>query len=135
MLRLSKKTEYALMAVKYIASNDDKNCITAKEISNSYNISYELVSKALQQLVKYEVVQSIQGARGGYRLSKTPGNVTLMDIILAVEPDYKITCCMKENSSNDDCEHFHCCEIRDPLIKVQKEIDNLFINITINEII
>lgn len=135
MLRLSKKTEYALMAVKYIACNNGKNCITAKEISNNYSIPYELVSKALQQLARYDVVQSIKGARGGYRLSRIPGDVTLMDIILAVEPEYKITNCMKNNSSSDDCEHFDCCMIRDPLIKVQSKIDNIFQNMTINEII
>ncbi len=135
MLKLSKKSEYALMAVKYIALQQEKNCITAREISQSYNIPYELISKILQQLTKYNIINSIQGKKGGYRLSRIPGNISLIEVITAVEPKYQITNCMREDSSVDDCQHFNCCMIRDPLIKIQNEIDKLFKNMSITEII
>jgi len=135
MLRLSKKSEYALMAVKYIALQNGKACVTAKEISQSYNIPYELVCKVLQRLTKNNVITSFQGAKGGYRLSKLPSDIFLIEILSAVEPDYKITNCMKQNSSEEDCQHFNCCRIRNPLIKIQNEIDNLFKNISVTEFI
>jgi len=135
MLRLSKKSEYALMAVKYIALQQEKNCVTAREIALNYNLPYELVSKILQKLAKFKVVNSIQGAKGGYRLSKVPSDITLIDVISAVEPDYYITNCMKTNSSEEDCEHFNCCMIRNPLIKIQIEIDKLFKTMTLTEFI
>ncbi len=135
MLRLSKKSEYALMAVKYIALQQDKNCVTAREISNNYSIPYELVSKVLQRLARFNVVVSLQGAKGGYRLSKLPSDISLIEVISAVEPNYQITSCMKENSSSDDCEHFNCCKIRNPLIKIQTEIDKIFKNMTVTEFI
>lgn len=135
MLRLSKKSEYALMAIKYIALQQAKNCVTAREIAINYNIPFELVSKVLQQLAKYNVVNSVQGAKGGYRLSKLPSDISIIEILSAVEPDYQITNCMKLNSSEEDCEHFNCCRIRDPLIKIQNEIDKLFKNMTVTEFI
>jgi Rrf2 family protein len=135
MLRLSKKSEYALMAVKYIALQPEKNCVTAREIADSYSLPYELVSKVLQQLTKYNVITSVQGAKGGYRLSKIPADIFLLDIISAVEPNYRITNCMKENSSEKDCEHFNCCKIRSPLVKIQIEIDKLFKNMSLTEFI
>lgn len=135
MLKLSKKSEYALMAVKYIALQNGRNCITAREIADKYSLPYELVSKVLQQLTKYNVVNSIQGARGGYRLSKIPADISIIEIISAVEPNYQITNCMKENSSIKDCEYFNCCMIRNPLIKIQSEIENLLKNMTVTEII
>ncbi|HSP87011.1 MAG TPA: Rrf2 family transcriptional regulator [Ignavibacteriaceae bacterium] len=135
MLRLSKKSEYALMAVKYIALQQEKNCVTAREISQNYSLPYELICKVLQQLTKYKIVNSVQGAKGGYRLSKIPGDISLIEVITAVEPNYQITNCMKENSSANDCSHFNCCMIRNPLIKIQNEIDKLFKNMSVTEII
>lgn len=135
MLRLSKKLEYALMAVKYIALQQEKNCVTAREIADNYNLPYELVSKVLQQLTRYNLVTSVQGARGGYRLSRIPEDIFLLEIISAVEPNYQITNCMNERSSEKDCEHFNCCKIRNPLIKIQIEIDNLFKRMSLTEFI
>ena len=135
MLKLSKKTEYALMAVKFMAKKPDGNSATAKEISEGYNIPYDLLSKVLQQLTKKKVIKSFQGIRGGYSLTRTPDNLTLYDIIRAVEPNYQIAECMQSGSGEKDCTYFNCCMIRDPLAKVQKEIDKLFKSVTIYEIL
>jgi len=134
MLRLSKKTEYALMAVKYIALQQ-KNCVTAREIAENYDLPFELISKILQQLTRYKIISSIQGSKGGYRLSRIPGDISLIDIISAIEPDYHLTNCMKDGSSLKDCEHFDCCIIKNPLIKIQNEIEKLLKNMTVTEII
>jgi Rrf2 family protein len=135
MLRLSKKSEYALMAVRYLAINTNSKCSTARDIAQYYQIPYELVAKILQQLVKKNLILSSKGVRGGYSLMRAPEQISLMDIISAIENSYEITNCMNEKSSQTDCSHYDCCMIRDPLIKVQKEIDKLFINMKINQIL
>ena len=89
----------------------------------------------MQQLTKKKVIKSFQGIKGGYSLSKDPDNVTLIEIIRAVEPNYQITECMQNGSSEKDCTYFDCCMIRDPLAKVQKEIDKLFRSVTIHQIL
>ncbi|MDR3611476.1 MAG: Rrf2 family transcriptional regulator [Ignavibacteriaceae bacterium] len=135
MLKLSKKTEYALMAVKFMARNAADGSVTAKEISEGYNIPYDLLSKVLQQLTHKKLVNSFQGIKGGYTLNHDPENVTLFDIISAVEPNYQITDCFQEGSTEKDCTYINCCMIRDPLAKVQKEIDKLFKAVTIQQIL
>ena len=135
MLKLSKKTEYALMAVKFMAMKPDYHSATAKEISDGYNIPYDLLSKVLQQLTKKNVIKSYQGIKGGYSLIKTPNDLTLIDVISAVEPNYQITECMQNGSNDKDCTYFDCCMIRDPLARVQKEIDKLFRSVTIHQIL
>jgi Rrf2 family protein len=135
MLKLSKKTEYALMAVKFIAMKPDNHSATAKEISDGYNIPYDLLSKVLQQLTRKNVIKSYQGIKGGYSLIKTPKNLTLIDVICAVEPNYQITECMQNGSNEKDCTYFDCCMIKDPLARVQKEIDKLFRSVTIHQIL
>ena len=103
MLKLSKKTEYALLAVKYMAINNACNCITAKEISNGYDIPYEILSKILQKLTKKNIIVSYQGVKGGYSLVRNASDITLSDVISAIER-IQITNCMKENGSKKDCE-------------------------------
>jgi Rrf2 family protein len=135
MLKLSKKTEYALMAIKFMAKKSTGGSVTAKEISEGYRIPYDLLSKVLQQLTKKKLVVSFQGIKGGYSLSREPHHLTLFDIIRAVEPNYQITECLQLDTGEKDCTHFDCCMIRDPLAKVQKEIDKLFRSVTIEQIL
>ncbi len=126
MFKLSKKAEYALMAARYMALNNHGQCVTAKEISESYNISYELLAKVLQNLVKMGIINSFQGSKGGYNLSKKPEEISLTELISAVEKDYKIISCFNENSTEDHCIHLNFCKIRDPLILVQQKLDKVF---------
>jgi Rrf2 family protein len=134
MLKLSKKTEYALMGVKYIAVKNHGSSVTCKEISESYKIPYDLLAKILQQLSKNGIIRSAQGIKGGYSLNRSPDNITLVDIISAVEPDYRLTECMVDDSSEIECMHYNCCQIRDPLAKIHNEINKIFKNTTLRQI-
>lgn len=126
MLKLSKKTEYALMAARFMALKNGSGYSTAKEISHSYKIPYQLVAKVLHNLVKSDIAVSAKGMNGGFSLSKKPEEISVIDIIKAVESNFKITDCMHEKGSLDDCSHFDCCKIRDPLAEIQKKLDKVF---------
>lgn len=126
MFKLSKKAEYALMAARYMVLNNHGQYVTAKEISESYNISYELVAKVLQRLAKKQIINSFQGSKGGYNLSKNPDEISLIELISAVDSDLKITSCFKEKNNTADCEHLDCCKIRAPLSIIQQKVDKVF---------
>ncbi|HEY7751788.1 MAG TPA: Rrf2 family transcriptional regulator, partial [Ignavibacteriaceae bacterium] len=102
---MSKKTEYALMAARYLAIKNSTGNSTAKEISDRYQIPYQLVAKVLQNLARNEIAVSVKGMNGGFSLSRKPEEISLISIIKAVESNYKITDCMKENGSSLDCSH------------------------------
>ena len=135
MLKLSKKTEYAFMAARHLALNNSGHYSTAKEIAEHYEISYNLIAKVLQNFTKSKLVTSFQGVKGGYKLNKSPENISLIDIIKAVESNYKLTECMLENSTIDPCSHLDCCKIRDPLIEIQRKIDNVFLETSLKQIL
>ena len=135
MLKLSKKAEYALMAAKYMALKNSSGYSSAKEISESYQIPYQLVAKVLQNLVKSEIALSSKGMNGGFTLAKKPETISVIDIIKAVESNYSITDCLHENGSSDDCSHFNCCKIRDPLALIQKKIDKVFTETSLVQIL
>ena len=135
MLKISKKAEYALMAAKFMALNNNTGNCSAKEISERYEIPYQLVSKVLQKLVKGEIAVSTKGMNGGFSLTKKPDDIPLLDIIKAVEKDYKIVDCLQPNGSSADCSNFNCCKIKDPLAEIQRKIDKLFIETSLAQIL
>ena len=73
MLRLSKKADYALMAMKHLALRGDRGSSSAREIAEQYDIPIELMAKVLQRLVRRGLLVSQQGTRGGYQLARGAG--------------------------------------------------------------
>lgn len=135
MLKLSKKTEYAFMAARHLALNNSGHYSTAKEIAENYQIPYQLVAKVLQNFVRNEIATSFQGVKGGYKLNKSPENISLIDIIKTVEINYQLTECLQDENSEESCSHLDCCKIRDPLIEIQKKIDNVFEQTSLKQIL
>ena len=74
MLRLSKKTDYALMAMKHLALLGDRGSSSAREIAEQYDIPVELMAKVLQRLARKGLLSSHQGTRGGYELARPVGD-------------------------------------------------------------
>ena len=66
MLRLSKKAEYALMALKDLASRPSAEAASARDIAERYAIPVELMAKVLQRLARKQILVSRHGTRGGY---------------------------------------------------------------------
>src|SRR5688500_19460624 len=115
MLRLSKKSDYALIAMKHLATRSDAGTSSsAREISEAYDIPLELLAKVLQRLVRSRLLVSVQGTRGGYRLGRAPAAIPVAEVIQAVDCPLTVTAC-----SDDDhqCEQYSKCSIRDPLWK------------------
>src|SRR6266496_312505 len=119
MLRLSKKADYALMAMKHLALRGDRGASSAREIAALYDIPIELMAKVLQRLVRRGLLASHQGTRGGYELARRPTNISVADVIQAIEGPVTVTACSTEENQ---CEQFAKCNVRDPLWKVRERI-------------
>ncbi len=134
MVRLSKKVEYGLIAIRHIATCRPGDVVTAKEIADKYHIPYELLAKVLQKLSRSGLITSQQGMRGGYTLTKNPAEVSVSMIIGAIEgTNMGIAQCMTDGP--DSCEVFKVCTIKSPLSKVQANIENAFNNMTLAQIV
>src|SRR5207245_3019656 len=79
MLKLSKKTDYALMAVQYMSSGGADRVVNTKEIAEEYNIPVELLAKVLQKLGKKGLIVSQNGPKGGYVLAKSDRKSTRLN--------------------------------------------------------
>src|SRR2546430_6771361 len=131
MLRLSKKADYALMAMKHLALHDDQGSSSAREIAALYNIPIELMAKVLQRLVRRGLLASHQGTRGGYKLARVPSEISVADVIQAIDGPVTVTAC---STDEGQCEQFAKCNVRDPLWRVRERILSALGECTIAEL-
>lgn len=119
MLTLSKKVEYALIAVLHMARKPGSDLATAKEMADQYAIPGELLGKVLQSLARARLITSTQGSRGGYQLQRPVERITLGEVIEAVEGPVMLTRCQEDPAH---CGQFHVCTIKEPIQQVHDQL-------------
>src|SRR4051812_32677231 len=130
MLRLSKKADYALIAMKHLARNQGVASVSAREIAEQYDIPIELMAKVLQRLVRTGLLVSTQGTRGGYTLSRPSIAISVANVIEAIDGPFTVTACSTEKN---DCEQYSKCSIRDPLWQIKERIVEALGTVTLAE--
>jgi Rrf2 family protein len=128
MLRLSKKADYGLMAMKHLAEHADRGACSAKDVADSYRIPQELLAKILQRLVKAGLLKSQHGTHGGYVLARDAKSISALEVIRAIDGPLFITSCV---TIHGDCEQSDLCTIREPLRKVNQGIEDVLRSISI----
>src|SRR4026209_2758483 len=109
MLRLSKKADYALMAMKHLATRTDLASASAREIAEQYDIPIELLAKVLQRLARRGLLDSHQGTRGGHRRARAPAMISVADVIQAIDGPVTVTACSTDAGA---CEQYSKCNVR-----------------------
>jgi FeS assembly SUF system regulator len=118
MLRLSKKADYALLAMRHLAAHGDR-ALSARELAEEYDIPAELLAKVLQKLVRGRLLASHQGIRGGYGLARPAALISVADVIQAVDGPLTVTAC---SDTDHSCDQYSKCNIRDPLWRIKDRI-------------
>ena len=131
MLRLSKKTDYALMAMKHLASDPRRRAASAREIAETYDIPVELMGKVLTRLVRSGLLTSHQGIRGGYELAQPPAATSVAAVIEAIDGPLTMTACTPDH---DQCHQFSKCTVRDPLRRIRDRFAAVLAECSISEI-
>ena len=132
MLRLSKKADYALIAMKDLASCADGASSSAREIAERYDIPVELMAKVLQRLARHGLLASHQGTRGGYHLARPSTAISVADVIQAIDGPVTVTAC---STDDDRCDQYSKCSVRDPLWRIKDRIVAALSACTIYELV
>ena len=127
MLKLTKKADYGLIALKHLVVHGPESS-SAKEIAETYGIPLSLLSKILQKLAKNGFLHSEHGTNGGYRLAREAREITALDVIRTIDGPIFLTACFTEHGY---CCHTDKCIVRDPLQKVHEGILRLLAGISI----
>lgn len=130
MFKLSKKADYALIAVKHLARCGPGESCSAGEISERYAVSAPLMAKVLQTLARQGLLVARHGSSGGYQLAREPGRITALEVISAVEGPVLITSCV---TNHGDCDASLRCSVREPLRRVNDSILQVLGTVTISQ--
>src|SRR3982075_4255210 len=130
MLKLTKKADYALMAMKHLAENAERGARSAKDVADSYGIPPEALAKILQRLAKAGLLHSQHGTNGGYTLARHANTISAFEVIQAIDGPLFITSCV---TVRGECDQSDRCNIREPLRRVSHGIEELLRGITILE--
>src|SRR6266853_2151529 len=130
MLKLTKKADYALMAMKHLAENTDRGARSAKDMADAYGIPPEALAKILQRLAKAGLLHSQHGTNGGYTLARAAHTISAFEVIRAIDGPLFITSCV---TVRGECDQSDRCNIREPLRRVSHGIEELLRSITILE--
>ena len=130
MLKLTKKADYGLMAVKHLAEHAELGARSAKDMADCYGIPPEALAKILQRLVKAGLLHSQHGTNGGYTLARDPARISAFEVIRAIDGPVRITSCV---TVRGECGQSDRCNIREPLRRVNHRIEELLRRITIAE--
>jgi FeS assembly SUF system regulator len=129
MLRLSKKADYALIAVTHLTLKSSSS--SAREIAEQFDIPIELLAKVLQRLTRRGLLTSQQGTRGGYQLARAASGISIADVIQAIDGPVAVTAC---SAHADRCGQFAKCNVRDPLWKIREIIVSALKATTVSEL-
>ena len=131
MLKLTKKADYGLIAMRYLAEQGPGSSCSAKDIAEAHGIPSELLAKILQKLVKASLLVSHHGMNGGYVLARPADTISAYEVIRAIEGPVFITSCVTVSGTN--CEHTDRCTVREPLRKVRESIEQVLSQISISD--
>ena len=135
MLQLTKRTEYGLIALVHMAEQaaqvpegTEADVVSARAIGDQFPVPRRLLAEALKSLQQGGLLESTRGAQGGYRLSRPARDISLGEIVTALEGPPTLTSCAGLGAAGSDggCEVEPVCPIRSPLARLRSGIWTLF---------
>jgi Rrf2 family protein len=142
MLRLTKKADYSLIALKHFAARQrgfdsgpgpiTSVALSAKEVSDTCGIPLPLLSKLLQKLGKSGFLIAEYGTNGGYRLARDPRRISALEVIRAIDGPVVLANCF---TSEAFCSHSDRCTVKRPLRRIQEGILRLLDSVSIEDMV
>jgi Rrf2 family protein len=130
MLKLTKKSDYGLIAMKHLAEQGHQGACSAKDVAEAYGLPLEALAKILQRLARAKLVAPQRGTNGGYTLARAAGEITAFEVIQAIEGPLFLTSCVTGRGA---CHRSVRCTVREPLQRISRSIEEVLSHITISE--
>ena len=122
MVRISKAVEYSLVAIQHMAL-DRGGLVSARDLADQFALPAGLVAKILQRLAAAGMLESEQGARGGYRLVRDPDTISFLELSEAVEGPMRPAAC--DTDGIGGCGRSDVCTVAGPVHTLSARIVSL----------
>ncbi|MCS7022537.1 MAG: Rrf2 family transcriptional regulator [Gemmataceae bacterium] len=130
MTLFSRKVDYALLILSYLYRQTG----TARGIAERFGLSRSFTANILKELGHHGFVVSQRGVKGGYALARSAREITLAEVIEALEDGWRLTLCSGPTSHPEICEFTHCCTLQGPLAEVQQRLLDVLRGVTLADL-
>jgi len=131
MLKLTKKADYGLIAMRHLASDAGRQSQSAKDLADAYSIPQQALAKILQKLVKAGLLISHHGTNGGYALARKANAISAFEVIKAIDGPVFMTSCYTRHGECGQSAH---CTVREPLHKVSERIEEVLTRMKLSDL-
>ncbi|HOD66148.1 MAG TPA: Rrf2 family transcriptional regulator [candidate division Zixibacteria bacterium] len=122
-MQFTKAEEYGILGVLYLAERNDATVTPLSEISEARAIPEKFLAKIFQSLSRAGIVRSHRGVRGGFTLAKGPADISVKEILEAIQGPYHLIKCIKDNAI---CEKTDFCALRELLRAAEDRLVSVF---------
>ena len=133
MLKINKKVEYALMALKFMAAKNKEELTSAREICDQFETPFDTTAKVMQIMNNHELLKSVKGIKGGYFLAKPLCDVTFFELAEMIEGKKLGTPCTSSKGSL--CELYDKCNIATPLEGLNVKLNAFLSSISVHDVL
>ena len=131
-MRLTTKSEYGLICLKYLCEHPGPAPISVTEIAEKEHLPKDYVEQILVKLRRAGIIQSVKGSHGGFVLARHPSEISLKHILESLEGDIFEVFCEPQVREKIVCEHyFSKCSVRPIWYRLRDLIDQFFEKITL----
>ena len=130
MLKINRKVEYSLIALKFISSKNPNQLTSTREICTKFQIPFDTMAKIMQLLHSNNILQSQQGIKGGYSLKISLDSLSYLDLIKIIEGK---TSNVKCTGSLNKCPRSSYCNISDNVQALDLEIYKILNTLSLNK--
>jgi Rrf2 family transcriptional regulator, cysteine metabolism repressor len=134
-MKLSAKVEYGVRAMAVLAFYHQSGPLPLREIAEQENISLNFLEQIFPELRRSGLITSVRGAKGGYMLSRSPGEIRIGDIVRAVEGPITPVNCLSENANDLCCHRREGCLTRQVWERLRDRINDVLDDVSLNELV
>ncbi len=134
-MKLSTKGKYGVRALFEIARNYGKGPLSIKEIAERQHISLSYLEQILHRLGKAGIIESVRGPHGGYELARKPVDLTIGDVVRALEGPIALSHCLEPGATADGCYQAEDCVARMVWSRVGEKIEEALDSITFEQLL
>lgn len=136
MLTLSRRCEYALMALCHLAQGDAGRVVSAREMASANGLPAALLMNLMKELNRAGLVRSVRGVRGGYGLADDPAAISLGRLVRTIDGPVRFVPCAEVELEEDSGCALRCrCSIREPLLRVHERLRSFLDSVTIADLV
>jgi len=130
MLKITRKVEYALIALRHMQLKQSEELTSTKEIATRYGVPQQLLAKTLQHMARDGIIEAVQGSAGGYRIATNLDQISMKDFFERLEGPLGMMDCYFDS----DCIQMGACNIRIPIQRINDNMRNLFSQMSVQEV-